>query len=137
MALTHQSVFLQDANINAASFTNSDAANTKKTIVTAGDDGTKVIGLIATSTDTSDRLGQVWLTRSATSYLLGSINVPTLSGTNGSAATVDLLDIAGLPEDNDGQNYTYLRSGDTLQVSFTTQVTAAKQVDVVAIYADF
>jgi hypothetical protein len=140
MAVTSTPVFVQTPKITPAAFTNSDSANTKKTIATAGSDGMKVTAVLATSTDTSNRTGQLWLTRSATSYLLGSTVVTTLAGTDGSTATANLLPVSlmgGLPKDNDGQAYLFLESGDTLQVSFTAQVTSAKEVDVVAIAANF
>lgn len=139
MALVFQPPFIQDAKITPSAFA-ATAANTKQTVCTAGADGTKVTALIATSTDTSDRVAQVWLTRAAVSYLIASTNVPTLSGTNGSAASVNLLGstlLPGLPVDNDGQRYLFLVSGDTLQVSFTTSITAAKEIDVVCISGDF
>lgn len=141
MAISHQGTFVQTPKITPVAFTNSDSANTKKTIGTAGSDGMKVVAILATSTDTSNRTAQLWLTRSATSYLLGSAVVTTLAGTDGSAATANLLNagslLAPLPRDNDGQPYLFLESGDTLQVSFTAQVTAAKEIDVVAIAGNF
>lgn len=132
-------VFVATPKITPAAFTNADAANTKKTIHTAGASGSKVTAVIATSTETANaRVGQLWLTRTATSYLLGSFNVPVNSGFDGSAFTINaLLTMAGLPIDNDGQVYLFLESGDTLQVSFTTQVAATKEVDVTCIAGNF
>lgn len=140
MALTNTVPFLQTAKITPAAWVNADSANTKKTICTAGANGTKVVGLLLTSTDSSARIAQIWLTRSATSYLLGSVTVPVTAGSDGVTAAVNALDptmIPGLPVDNDGQSYLFLQSGDTLQVSFTTQVTAAKEIDAVGVSADF
>lgn len=141
MAVSHEPVFVQTPQITPVAFTNSDSANTKKTIHTAGSDGSKVVAVLATSTDTSNRTAQLWLTRSATSYLLGSVVVTTLAGTDGAVATQNLLPStlfgAALPIDNDGQRYLSLKSGDTLQVSFTAQVTSAKEIDVVCMAADF
>jgi hypothetical protein len=132
-------VFVSTPKITPAATTNADSANTKKTIHTAGASGSKVTAVIATSTETANaRVGQLWLTRSATSYLLGSFNVPVNSGFDGSAFGVNALQtIPGLPLDNDGQPYLFLESGDTLQVSFTTQVASGKEVDVFAIAGNF
>jgi hypothetical protein len=131
-------IFVQTPKITPAAFVNADAANTKKTILTAGSAGTKVVAVNSTSTDTVSRICQLWLTRSAVSYLLGSAVVLTLSGTDGIVTTQNvLLLFPGLPVDNDGQRYLFLESGDTLQASFTTQVTAAKEIDVYAIGANF
>ena len=130
--------FVGTPKITPAAFTNADSANTKKTIATAGASGSKVVGVIATSTDTTSRIGQLWLTRSATSYLLGSASVTLASGTDGTTATVSLLTatLLPLPVDNDGQPYLFLESGDTLQISFTTQVASGKEIDVVAIFGN-
>lgn len=134
-------VFVATPKITPASWTNADSANTKKTVCTAGSSGTKLVGLTATSTETANaRVAQIWLTRSATSYLLASVNVPVNSGSDGVTAGINLMGSTlwpGLPVDNDGQSYLFLNSGDTLQVSFTTQVTAAKEIDVACYSADF
>lgn len=141
MALSHQGVFVQTPKITPAAFTNADSANTKKTIATAGSDGSKVVGINITSTETANaRVAQLWLTRSATSYLLGSINVPVNSGFDGTVAAVNAINqtiMPSLPIDNDGQPYLFLESGDTLQASFTTQIASGKEADVVAIFGNF
>ncbi len=139
MAVTPTPVFPQAPVITPITIVNADASN-KKTACTGGTNGTKLVSLTATSDDTSNRIVQVYITRSATHYLFGSVNVPTLAGTDGSAAVVDLLNatnIPGLPVDNDGQRYLYLKNGDTLSVATTTTVTAAKTVTIVAISSDF
>lgn len=140
MAVSHQGVYVQTPKITPAAFTNADAANTKKTIATAGADGSKVVAVTASSTDTSARIAQLWLTRAAVSYLLCSLSVTIAAGSDGAVAAVNLINPTiwpSLPMDNDGQRYFFLQSGDTLQVSFTAQVTAAKEIDVVAVFADF
>ncbi len=139
MAVSNRPVFVQLPKITPASIVNADAANTKKTIFTAGVNGAKVTGVLATSTDTSAVLANLWLTRSATSYLLGSTTIAIAAGTDGAVATQDLLptSLITLPIDNDGQPYLFLESGDTLQVSLTTQVTATKAVNVTCIGANF
>lgn len=140
MALSHQGVYVQTPEITPAAFTNADAANTKKTVATAGVNGSKVVGVMITSRDTSDRIAQLWLTRSAVSYLLAAASVVAGSGSDGTTPAVNLFDrtlFSGLPVDNDGQAYLFLVSGDTLQVSFTTQITAAKEADAAAVYGNF
>ena len=140
MAVTHLPVMVQTPETASATWTNADSADTKKTVATAGTNGAKITAIVATSSDTSDRVAQLWITRSAVSYLLASVNIPDLSGFNGTDVTVDLKNstsLPGLPVDNDGQTYLFLESGDTLQVSFTTQVTAAKTVYVTTFFANF
>lgn len=110
---------------------------TLKTVITPGADGAKVTSLNACSDDTSNRIVQVVVTRSAVDYLLGSAVVPTLAGTDGVVPTVDLLTLLPLPRDNDGQKYLLLENGDVLKVKSTTTVTAAKTINVAANYASF
>lgn len=132
---------VQTPKITPIAFTNSDSANTKKTAATAGASGTKVTSLNATSTETANaRVAQIWLTRSATSYLLTSVNIPLNSGFDGTVGTVNLLNSTqwpGLPTDNDGQVYFFLESGDTLQVSLTTQLASGKEVDFACVFGNF
>jgi hypothetical protein len=138
MTMVATPAFVQNPKITPAAFTNADSANAKKTIATAAANGSKVVSASAASTDTSNRTAQLWLTRSATSYLLGAAVVATLAGTDGVTPSANLLSqIPSLPHDNDGQAYVFLESGDTLQVSFTAQVTSAKEIDVVAQFGNF
>lgn len=130
-------VLVQTPKITPQSFTNSDSANTKKTIATAGANGAKVVAVPVSSTDTVARIMQLWLTRSATSYLIASYSVPASSGSDGATATADVLSLITLPADNDGQKYLFLENGDTLQISQTTQVSSGKEVDCFAVFGNF
>lgn len=133
-------VIVQSPKVGLAQIANADASN-KKALVTAGSSGSKVTAIRACSDEASTaRVLQLILTRSATDYLLGSVSVPALSGTDGAAAVKDLLnttDMPGLPVDNDGQRYLFLQSGDVLNVKSLTTVTSGKTVNVSAVYGDF
>lgn len=139
MAVSHQGTFVQTPKITPKSILPADTT-AKVTICTAGADGTKVVSITVTSTDTGSRILQIWLTRAATSFLLASFIIPTLSGTDGAAAVYNAMNSTqwpGLPIDNDGQRYFFLVSGDTLQASVTVAVTAAKEIDVTVVSGDF
>ena len=111
------------------------------TILTGGASGSKIVSLVVTSDDTSSRIVKVHITRGGTSYVLTAVTVPIASGTDGSAASVNLLNSAslpGLPVDNDGQRYLLLTdASDTLTANCTTTVTAAKILNIVATYGNF
>jgi hypothetical protein len=111
----------------------------QKTVVTAGANGSKVVSLIASSSDTTDRVVQVFLVRSATSYLLCTLTVPLTAGFAAAVpGPVNLLGfVPNLPVDNDGQPYLFLESGDTLTVASLTTVTTAKAISVHSDYGDF
>ena len=111
-----------------------------KTIVTAGASGSKITGLTLTSNDSAAKVVQVSLVRTAVTYILGSVAVPALSGTDGVAAGINVLTntlIPGIPVDNDGQAYIYLQSGDTLVAAVTVTLTAAKTISLTATFGDF
>lgn len=128
--------YVASPNPGLAQIANADASSLKD-LVTAGSSGTKVTGINVASTDTSARVIQLWQTRSATAYLIGSLSVPAASGNDGSTISANLLGlIGGLPVDNDGNPYILLKSGDKLQVSSTTTVTSAKIVHVTATAGD-
>jgi hypothetical protein len=109
---------------------------TAKTAFTAGASGSKLAALVATNTDAAAAYGvQVFLKRSATSYLLGTVNVPLSAGNTVAAPAVDLLGAVGMPGlafDNDGQHYLPLMTGDTIMVASLTTVNAAKVLSFVA-----
>lgn len=139
MALVHQPVFPQTPKSGVVSFVNADGT-TKKTLLTAGTEGTKLVSVTATSTDSSARVCQLWLTRSATSYLICALSIPANSGSDGTTAAVNIVNstiLPGLPVDNVSQRFIYLQSGDTLQASFTAAVTATKEIDLLAVATNF
>lgn len=106
----------------------------------AGANGTKVVAMMATSSDTVSHVVQIYLLRSATAYLLGATTIAALSGTSSAAPTVNMLDptiVCGLPVDNDGQHYFFLKSGDTLQVASTDTVGSGKNINVITLQGDF
>ena len=137
MAVTATPVFVQTPKVTQITILPADTT-AQKVVCTAGADGTKVVSLIATSNDTATMNVQILIKRSATSILLGTGRIVTLSGTDGAAANVNLLNaITGLPVDNDGQPYLYLVSGDTLECAVLVTVTAAKTISLTCIHGDF
>jgi hypothetical protein len=113
----------------------------QKTVITGATNGTKVVGLIASSTETaSARDIQVSIVKSATTFVLGTKTVPLNSGFAAGVPAVNLLDpavIAGLPTDADGQPYIFLETGDTLVVNSLVTVTSGKVINLIGIAADF
>lgn len=141
MALTATPVIVQTPKHGMAQIDNADAS-AQKTVITAGTNGNKVTSLIATSTETaSGRDIQVAIVRSATTYVLATTNVPLNAGFAAGVAPVDLLAILKgdgmLARDNDGQDYLFLQSGDTLVVSSLTTVASGKIISVHADHGEF
>lgn len=113
---------------------------TSKTGYTAGASGSKIVSIIATSTDTVARDITVSITNGGTAYLLGTKTVPITSGFVAGTPAVSLLDsavIVGMPFDSDGNEFLYLISGDTLTFASLVTVTAAKAITIHVFAVDF
>lgn len=145
MAVTPTGVLLQTPKITPQNFVQgTDSAGTYKTIFTAGANGSKVVAITLSTTDTAaTHIVTVVLTRSATLYILGSYVIPINSGSNGVAANVNLLAggpsslIVGLPVDLAGQSYLFMENGDTLQATFATALTSSTRIDILTVGANF
>lgn len=115
-------------------------AQAQKTIATAGGNGSKLIGLNVSSTDTVARDVTLSLTNGGTSYPLATKTIPIGAGTVAGTPPVNLLDpavIPGLPVDSDGNSFLFMVSGDTLTANALVTVTAAKAITLHATFSDF
>lgn len=145
MAVTSTPVLPQTPKITPQQFVQgTDSAGTYKTIFTAGSNGSKITAILVNTTDgTATHLLTLRLNRSSTGYPIINYTLPINSGGDGSAASIDLLAggpsslLQGLPIDNDGQKFLFLESGDTLEVTFATALTAGKNIYVVTVGAHF
>lgn len=135
MAVTATPVMLQKATpSNKAQILPADTT-TNKTLITASTDGTKVLAILVTSTDTSARDIQLKKTVSGTDHILGTFSIPITAGFINSTPTVNLFNhtqMPYLPRDANGNPYLQLESGATLTVASLTTVTAAKVISIVA-----
>lgn len=126
------SLFLPTGHNNLSITLTSADTTVAKLCFTAGSNDSDVKAIIVTSNDTVAVNLKVYITRSAVDYLLGTVPIPTLSGTDGATAAVDLLDlnsttsILGLPLDNVGKPYIPMKTGDTLKIGCLATMTAAK-----------
>lgn len=144
MALSNTPIFTQTPKISTAKIVITDGTTAAaKTIYTAGANGSKIIGLVATNDNTTSRIVQIWYTRSAVNYLLWSYTVLAGAG-NGPNGSLDMLfnGQSGflndwLPMDNDGQRFFFLQSGDTLTCNVTVAVENLKTFYITAVGADF
>lgn len=129
-----------------------DAAGTYKTLYTAGTNGSRCVGIQTTNNDGSaTHLLTFQIVNTAVKY--GGTAITTISSAgfaNGTAPQLITkvpsfsptiaatgLPVWPLPEDSDGNGYLQLISGDTLQVTFATNLTAATLINVYAACVDF
>jgi len=130
-------IFVVSANLAEVTFVNADGT-TPKDLVSAAADGTKILGISATSDDTSAVNLQLFIHDGSVGYLVGTVLVPTLSGTDGVVAAVALIDkdSVALPWlDADGEFF--IPTGYKIQVAPLAAVTAAKTVTVVCLAGDY
>lgn len=130
-------VTAQTPNNGKLQFTGSSSAGTYATVYTGGTNGSKLIGLFVSNTDsTATHVVTCAVFNGGTQY--ASYSVTTTSPAAGAYNNLAMLQSwVGLPVDSDGNPFMYLISGDTVQCTFATAITAAKFVDVLAIAADF
>lgn len=132
-----------------AKITNGDA-QALKSIVPGGLNGSGCTGIVAASTDTSDRDVQLILnvggTNSSgtitggTNYILGTIKVSAGSGNTSAVFSVAMLDpniLLGLPRSSDGNPYFPVETLNFLCVSAPVTVTSGKEIDFFGIGGDF
>jgi hypothetical protein len=129
-----------------------DVAGTYKTLYTAGANGSRCVAIMTTNNDGSaTHLLTLQVVNSAVKY--GGAAVTTISSAgfaNGAPAQLITkvpslnpvvassgLPLWPLPEDSDGNGYLQMISGDTLQVTFATNLTAATLINVYASCVDF
>jgi hypothetical protein len=134
------SLYVTDEIVGAgASFVNADGT-AYKTVYTAGADDAVVKSLMATSNDTAAVNLKIAIHDGTADRIIGTVNVPATSGTNGTAAAVDLLAAAvmpGLPLDQNGKRIIPMQNGHLLKVAPLVAVTATKQVDVFAMVEEY
>jgi hypothetical protein len=129
----------QNIKTPGVSFVNADGV-ANKTLVTAGANDSVVKSIMVTSSDTAVVNLKVSVGDGVTDRVIGTVAVPIASGTNGAAASVDLLNAAslpGLPLDQNGKRILPLQTGYLVKVAPLVALTAAKNVDVVAVVEDY
>lgn len=137
MAVTSTPAYIQAPKTGVVNIANADASNLK-TIYTGGTNGTILDSIIVTSTDTSARDLQFYITISAVDYLLVTISCPANSGNTNSISVLDVLNHArfsstGYPTyDPNGNKIFRLQASEILKVKALTTVTSGKTISVIA-----
>jgi len=116
------------------------SGTTPQTLYAAGTNGSKVVGISCSNTDTSSYTLQLFLRTAATNYVLTSATIAVSAGNVAATAPLALLSsstIPGIATDAAGQPYLYLNSGDSLMIGTTVTVTSGKQIACEATIGDF
>lgn len=111
------------------------------TVLTPGADGSRVERILMTSTDTTARDVQFYVSVGGIDYLIGTVTLPANSGFVNSIPSLNALAHAqlssALSSDNNGNRYLQLKFGEVLRAKTLTTVTAAKIVNIQAAGGDF
>lgn len=136
MAVNTKPMFVGKTKGTGTTWTNSDAANTKKTVFTAAaTEGSMLTALACTSSDTSDRVFNLYMNDGSTDFLVGSKTAGAGAGTGALGGLNFMADMAAFPFlTADGLLVPY---GWSVKLENATQVTAAKTVTFVALGGDF
>ena len=118
-----------------------DTALTYKTAYTAGTNGSKITALWMDNNDASaTHVVTCQIVNTAIKYggvaLLSVINAGFATAVPPQSLLTPSV-WAGLPIDGNGNPYMYLNSGDTLQCTFATALTASDQIDIHVTASDF
>ena len=147
MALTYNSVILPQTPRNQLQtfVEGTDAAYGYKELYSGGADGSKVLGIVATTNDPTvdNELQLLFIDDNVSppsSTPCGRYAVPNDSGDESATPPVSLLDpdIAPfLPIDVDGNPYIYLPPNTSIQATFTAALTASSKIMIVTFGADY
>ncbi len=138
MAKTNTLPFTQAIKFGSNTIVAADTSSLKN-VFTAGSNDSVLKSLVVVSDDTSARVLNVYV-NNGSDVLIGSVNVPITSGSNGTSATVDLLSgtlFPGLPYDTNGKRILPLPASAIVKVSSQTTVTAAKTITIYGIAEDY
>lgn len=139
MAVTSTPVFVQTPKCYAQQFTIADTT-TKKTLVTAGTNGTKIDSITVQSNDTTARDFQLFVNDGTTDYWLATVSIPVNSGGTNAIPTVDYLNhgqCCNFPLDSAGNRTILLMAGWSLKFAAGATLTTAKAINIFATGGDY
>ena len=131
--------FTQEIEIAGKQLTSA-STTALQTLYTAGTNDAVVKSLIATSDDSAAINLKVVINDGTTDLLLGTVRIAAASGTDGAAATVDILGsslLPGLPRDLNNRAILPLKNGHILKVGALATMTSAKTANIVAVIEEY
>lgn len=131
--------FTQNVNFGVTTIQPADTTAIKD-VLTAGTNDTIVRAVNCVSDDTAAVNLRVFIYDGSASRQIGTVNIPIASGTNGTASSVDVINMSSIPSlplDGNGKRILLLKTGHKLQVAALATVTSGKTVTVTAIAEDY
>jgi len=131
--------FTQEIEIAGKQLTSA-STTALQTVYTAGTNDAVLKSLTATSDDSAAVNLKVVVNDGSTDFLLGTVRIAATSGTDGAAATVDILGsslLPGLPRDLNNRAILPLKNGYILKVGCLATMTSAKTANIVAVIEEY
>lgn len=131
--------FTQEIEVKGKQLTSAETT-ALQTLYTVASNDSVVKSLTATSDDTSAVNLKVVVNDGTTDFLLGTVRIAAASGTDGAAATVDILGsslLPGLPRDLNNRTVLPLKNGHILKIGCLATMAAAKTCNVVAVIEEY
>ena len=131
--------FTKDLRAKPTQFLPADTTVAKQ-IFDPSAEGSRVDGIVITSTDTVARTVLLQINNGGTISLLGHVSVPAGAGTDGSVAAVSGLNRGNLPWlkiDANGNPYINLNTGMNLQAKMLAAITASKEINITVLGANY
>ena len=129
--------FVSTVRTAAASIANADGT-AFKTLLAAGASGSRVDAASITNSDAANAyVVQVAIKLGTTDYVIGEVAVPAGAGTNGTALAVSLLDSTSLPALANTLNVQFLAAGAELRVRAKSVVSGSNTLAIVATGGDY
>jgi hypothetical protein len=138
MTKTFTCPFTQNVNPQVPQvFTNADGTSVK-TCYTAGSDDSIIKAIIVTSTDSSARDIQFYLSDGTTNFQLRRLVIPANAGNSASIAPVDVLsNLVGVPFDEHGNRVLRLRRNFQLRANLVSSATSGTEIDIIILGEDY
>lgn len=130
MAANTSPIFPLTPKTSTVTLVNADGT-TKKTLITAGANGSKIDAVKILSDDTATVTLSFYLNKGGTDYLVGTVSVTAGTGITAGTSPAEALEYV-----NDGYALA-LEAGIVLKVAASASVTSGKTVTVVAHAGDF
>ena len=138
MAANTAPIFVKNLTAKGTTWTNSDAAATKKTVTpTVGAEGARVHSIAVTTDDTTARDFQIFLNDGTTDTLLGTVTIPIGAGNTGSAAAIAILKQSTLLPWVGADGSLLVPTGCVVKMANVTQPTSAKTFYVTTFSGDY
>jgi hypothetical protein len=101
--------------------------------------GTKVLSLLCSSTDTIGHTLDVYRVHASTNYLIAAVSIPASSGNVIGTPPVQVITTTNFPGpmDSDGNRYLLIGSGDTISIASTVAVSTGDAISCVGHGADY